>query len=133
MIESGELTEGHGRAILQVQGPRDARRLAREARDDGLSVRETERRAREAGGARRARSGRAVIVHPDLAEALAAAEDTLAAALGRDVSRCARRGEGCGVELAFEDLAEAVALAAPDPRRGRLSRRPRAAVATWSR
>ena len=50
------------------------------------------------------------MVHPDLAEALAAAEDALAAALGREVKARAR-GERCVVELEFERPAEAVELA----------------------
>ena len=50
------------------------------------------------------------MVHPDLAEALAAAEDALAAALGREVKARAR-GDRCVVELEFERPAEAVELA----------------------
>lgn len=46
MLERGELTEGHGRAILQVADHADRRRLARRAAAAGLSVRETEDLAR---------------------------------------------------------------------------------------
>ena len=47
MLETGELTEGHGRALLQA--PRQSQRaIARDARDRRLSVRETEARARAA-------------------------------------------------------------------------------------
>ena len=71
----------------------------------------TERRAREAEGKPEPHTKRFVReLHPDLAEALAAAEDTLTAAFGRPV-RARARGEGCRVELDFETPAEAVALA----------------------
>ena len=50
------------------------------------------------------------MIHPDLAEGLAAAEDTLAAALGREVKARAR-GERCVVEIEFDHPAEAVELA----------------------
>src|SRR3954468_5746883 len=48
LIESGALSEGHGRAILTCKDHDERKRLARAARDGGWSVRETERRAREA-------------------------------------------------------------------------------------
>ncbi len=51
-----------------------------------------------------------VVLHPDLAEALGAAEDALSAALGRPV-KVRARGERCLVELEFESPAEAVDLA----------------------
>src|SRR5215210_3129575 len=47
LLASAELSEGHGRAILQVEGHDARRALAREAAARGWSVRETERRARE--------------------------------------------------------------------------------------
>ena len=50
------------------------------------------------------------MIHPDLAEALAAAEDTLSAALGREVKARARRDK-CVVEIEFDQPAEAVELA----------------------
>jgi ParB family chromosome partitioning protein len=110
LIESGALTEGHGRAILLCKDHDTRRHLALEARDGAWSVRETERRAREAeqGEPEPRRSPR--IVHPDLAEALAAAEDALSAALGREVKARAR-GERCVIELEFEQPAEAIELA----------------------
>jgi ParB family transcriptional regulator, chromosome partitioning protein len=109
LIEAAELSEGHGRALLLCKDHSARRRLALEARDGGWSVRETEDRAREAEGAE-PRKRPAVVVHPDLQEALAAAEDALSAALGHDVKARAR-GESCVVEIAFETPAEAVALA----------------------
>ena len=49
-------------------------------------------------------------MHPDLAEALAAAEDALSAAFGREV-KVRAQGERCRVELELDTPAEAVALA----------------------
>src|ERR687896_677367 len=75
------------------------------------STRATARRAREAEQGETAPAKRRPrVVHPDLAEALAAAEDALAAALGREVKARAR-GERCVIELEFERPAEAVELA----------------------
>jgi ParB family transcriptional regulator, chromosome partitioning protein len=45
-LESRELSEGHGRALLSAADPDAIERLAREAIDKGWSVRETERRTR---------------------------------------------------------------------------------------
>ncbi len=110
MIEAGALTEGHGRAVLMVKDHDGRKRIAAAARDGGWSVRETERRAKAEGSPRdTGRNGR-VVVHPDLAEALAAAEDTLSVALGRPVSVRAR-GDGCRLEADFASPAEAVELA----------------------
>jgi ParB family chromosome partitioning protein len=49
MLESGELSEAHGRTILGAPGNDVRRRLAREAVAGGWSVRETENRVRLAG------------------------------------------------------------------------------------
>jgi ParB family transcriptional regulator, chromosome partitioning protein len=111
LIERGDLSEGHGRALLLCKDHARRRSLALEARDAGWSVRETERRAREAEGQSEPGPKRFKReIHPDLAEALAAAEDTLAAALGRPV-KVRPRGEGCRVELDFDSPADVVALA----------------------
>jgi ParB family transcriptional regulator, chromosome partitioning protein len=111
LIERGELTEGHGRALLLCKDHAARRSLALAARDGAWSVRETERHAREAAGHPEPESKRfRRELHPDLAEALAAAEDTLSAALGRPV-KVRARGEGCRVELDFDTPAEVVALA----------------------
>jgi ParB family transcriptional regulator, chromosome partitioning protein len=111
LIERGDLSEGHGRALLLCKDHAARRSLARAARDGGWSVRETERRAREAEGQPEPEPKRFTReIHPDLAEALAAAEDTLSTAFGQPV-KVRPRGEGCRVELDFETPADAVALA----------------------
>jgi ParB family transcriptional regulator, chromosome partitioning protein len=120
LIERGELTEGHGRALLLCKDHSTRRSLALAARDGGWSVRETERQAREADGQSEPEPKRFTReIHPDLAEALAAAEDTLSAAFGRPV-KVRPRGEGCRVELDFDAPADAVALAERVLARGHL-------------
>jgi ParB family chromosome partitioning protein len=115
LIERGQLSEGHGRALLLCKDHAARRALALDARDGAWSVRETERRAREAEsgqpearkpGPRRPRG----VIHPDLQDALAAAEDALSAALGREV-RVHASGERCRVELELDSAAEAIELA----------------------
>ncbi len=107
LIESGALSEGHGRAILQARGVDVRRQLARDAARAGWSVRETERRAKGDGRPRRAK----VVQHPDQAAMLARAEDQLESALGHGVRvRAARRG--ISAELHFDDVDELEALAA---------------------
>ena len=112
MIQAGELSAGHGRALLMCKDHTERRRLARAARDGDWSVRETERRAKAVSGNDRAGgAGRQVVIHPDLADLLAAAEDALSAALGREV-KVTPKGGGCRVEFQLEDAREAVELAA---------------------
>jgi len=110
LVESGELSEGHGRALLICKDHSQRRRLALAAREGGWSVRETERRAHLAEDGKTAKQGEPVVIHPDLEQALAAAEDALSAALGH-VARVRARGEGCRVELDFDTAGEALALA----------------------
>ena len=111
LIENGSLSEGHGRAILTCKDHARRRSLAFEARDRAWSVRETEQRAREAASGDEAKAQRPKrVVHPDLEDALAAAEDALSAALGHEV-KVRARGERCRMELEFDTPAEAVELA----------------------
>lgn len=58
MISAGDLSEGHGRAILMADGPARRTRVAETVREQGLSVRATEELARrEAGVPRSAARG----------------------------------------------------------------------------
>jgi ParB family chromosome partitioning protein len=65
MVERGELTEGHARAVLSVPGQEGRRALARKIVRGGLSVRAAERAARWSGAKTRPRLAR---VDPGLAE-----------------------------------------------------------------
>ena len=106
LLAAGELSEGHGRAILQAAGNEARRALAREAARHGWSVRETERRAQQADAPKGSKTAR----HPDQDAALERAADALEAALGTGVRvRPARRG--IRVELHFDDLDELLAFA----------------------
>jgi ParB family chromosome partitioning protein len=117
LIESGALSEGHGRAILTCKDHDARKRLARDAREAGWSVRETERRAKALEEGEPSVRSAPREVHPDLLDALAAAEDALTAALGRPV-KVRARGDGCTAELSFDSPGEAVALAEQVLRRG---------------
>ncbi len=110
MIEAGELSGGHGRALLLAKEQSQRLRLARDARAEGWSVRETERRARDIEDGPRRRERGTLVIHPDLEDAIGAAEDALAAALGREV-RIRPRSSGFRVELEVEHPREAVELA----------------------
>jgi ParB family chromosome partitioning protein len=110
LVEDGSLTEGHGRALLLADDHADRRSIARAAVQGGWSVRVVEQRAREANApARTAKRGRAA-VHPDQEAAAARISEALGAALGTEV-RVRPRGTGYKVELTFEDVDEALALA----------------------
>jgi ParB family chromosome partitioning protein len=111
MIERTELSGGHGRALLACRDHGKRLDLARRARDEGWSVRATEERARGADDDAGKRSPRApVVIHPDLADSLAAAEDALSAALAREV-RIKPRAGGYRVEFDVEHPREGVELA----------------------
>ena len=107
LLESGRLTEGHGRALLMAPDHADRRRLAAAAAEQGWSVRVTEDRARAAAAPRR--DDRAAL-HPDQAHAVEEIAAALGGALGTDV-KVRPAGAGFKVELAFESADEAVALA----------------------
>jgi ParB family chromosome partitioning protein len=107
LLESGRLTEGHGRALLMAPDHADRRRLARTAAEQGWSVRVTEDKARAAAAPKREQRGE---LHPDQAHAVEEIAAALGGALGTDV-RVRPSGTGFKVELAFASADEAVALA----------------------
>ncbi len=110
MLHAGQLSVGHGRALLALDDPRVATTLAGEAVAQGLSVREIEDRVR---------GGRAPIRRPRLKHGVGAApevrrvEDALRRRLGTDV-RVTLRAKGKGqIHLAFysnDDLARLLEL-----------------------
>ncbi|MGI8413007.1 MAG: ParB/RepB/Spo0J family partition protein [Solirubrobacteraceae bacterium] len=114
LLERGELSEGHGRALLLAADHADRRRLARSAAAEAWSVRALEQRARAANEPEPARSGspagRARPTHPDQQAAAAKIADELGAALGIEV-KVKPAANGYRAELAFADPDEALALA----------------------
>src|SRR5439155_6148832 len=111
MIERGELTEGHARAVLAVPDQEGRRRLARDIVAKGLTVREAERAARWKGARRKPR--KAPRVDPVLADRACAAAQLI-------TGLRARLGPG-RLEILFADeielaeLAEALEAAASRP------------------
>ena len=109
LLENGELSEGHGRALLSADGNDVRRRLARDAVRAGWSVRETENRAKLAGQpVREGRSARRI--GPEEAAAMRDVEDKLESAFGHEVKVRSRGGE-IAIEIRFGDLDGALSLA----------------------
>jgi ParB family transcriptional regulator, chromosome partitioning protein len=107
LLERGELSEGHGRAILQVSDQERRTRLAKQAAAEGWSVRDTERRTNGAGRAKKNTGGR---ISAEERAAMSEAEDLLGSAIGQDV-RVRRAGKGIRAELHFDDISELESLA----------------------
>jgi ParB family transcriptional regulator, chromosome partitioning protein len=113
LIERGDLSEGHGRALLLAEDHAARRSLARAAASAGWSVRELESRARSAGAEaprpKRARPRGAL--HPDQEAAIEQIGDSFSAALGHEVEVTPGKRAGYRVELSFESVEEALELA----------------------
>jgi ParB family chromosome partitioning protein len=114
LLERGDLSEGHGRALLLAEDHGDRRALARSAADRRWSVRELESRARSAGAPRPAssrRRARSTSLHPDQQAAVDQIADSLGAALGADVTVRPSGSHGYRAELSFASLEEALDFA----------------------
>lgn len=113
-ISEGRLTEGHGRALLLTEDHGTRRTLARDAVAHGWSVRELERRAREANPSpalprpRAPRRRRAL--HPDQEAAIARISERLEAAVGRPVDVVPER-DGYRAQVTFGSLEDALGFA----------------------
>ena len=112
LIEAGQLSQGHGRALLTAPDHDLRRRLAREAAARGWSVRQTEARCRapvpEPGAIAVRRQ--TVELHPDQVDAAERLGEVFGRALGVDV-KITPRAEGYRVQFAFETLDEALEAA----------------------
>jgi ParB family chromosome partitioning protein len=111
LLEKGELTEGHGRAILQVDDHRKRSSLGKRAASEGWSVRELEGKTRggpSGKGKRKASKGGRISTEEKAA--MADAEDALGEALGADV-RVRKAGQGLRAEIHADDLDELLDLA----------------------
>ena len=112
LIERGELTEGHGRALLLTDDHSHRRNLARDAAAGQWSVRELEARARAAAASSaspRRRKPRAAL-HPDQQAAIERIADALGEALGCELEVSAA-GAGYRAQLSFESIDDALDLA----------------------
>jgi ParB family chromosome partitioning protein len=101
LVERGQLTEGHARAILAVPGHDERRALARQVLRKGLTVRATERAARWSGARMKPRKARKV--EPALANRARVAAEAI---VGRPV-----RVTDTRIEIAFSDETELEELA----------------------
>lgn len=110
LIKSGQLSEGHGRAILQVNGNDARRRLARDAAAGEWSVRDTEKRARKAGQPTDRVTRARPMISAEETAALSDAADRLESALGHEV-KLQSKGDELSAEIRFDDLSEVLALA----------------------
>ena len=107
LLQRGELSEGHGRALLQIEGQGERREAARAVVAGGLSVRQTEALARTQGRAAPRRSPSA----PDWYDAGLAndAVDGIYRTLGV-AARVAPDRAGCRVELRLRSAAQLAGL-----------------------
>jgi ParB family chromosome partitioning protein len=107
LLQRGELSEGHGRALLQIEGQGERRDAARAVVAGGLSVRQTEALARTQGRAAPRRSPSA----PDWFDAGLAndAVDGIYRTLGV-AARVAPDRAGCRVELRLRSAAQLAGL-----------------------
>jgi len=123
MVHERRLSEGHARALLALEEPEAIVRLAREAAEQGWSVRETE--ARVAGGqghepppAQQPARARKVAMRPPISADTRRVEDALRKRLGTDVRvTMRRRGRGI-VSISYysnDDLARLLDLILGEP------------------
>jgi len=114
MVERGELTEGHARAVLAVPDNEGRRRLARKIVRQGLSVRAAEREARWSGA--RTKRRRSPAADPQVAELVRLAAEHLTGLSARVTAR--------GLEIPveseqqLEELAESLEAADAGPAEG---------------
>lgn len=109
LLAAGQLSEGHGRALLMAGDHAERRRLARRAVHEGWSVRQTEAAARAAAEAAPDATG-GWRAHPDQQEAAGRLADAFGRSLGPSV-QVAPRGAGYRVSVAFASADEALAVA----------------------
>lgn len=109
LIERGELTEGHGRALLLAEDHDARRRLARDAAAARWSVRELEQRARGSESAPRlTHRRRRAPLHPDQEAAIERISNSLGAVLGLEVEVTAGADGSYRAHMAFASLDEAL-------------------------
>ena len=110
MLERGQLTEGHARAVLAVPDHEGRRALARKIVQKGMSVRAAERAARWAGAKTKQRRQQ-VTLDPALVARAKQAADRITGFSSRIVSN--RLEISFADEAELEELVEALERAAP--------------------
>lgn len=123
LVQEGRLSEGHARALLAVEKESELIRLAREAADQGWSVRDTEARARGESPAPVAAVAPANGPRPRPQQKMATAEvrrieDALRKRLGTDVRVTARRRGRGFLSISYysnDDLARVLELILGEP------------------
>jgi ParB family transcriptional regulator, chromosome partitioning protein len=122
LIQAGKLSEGHARALLAMNDEAQQASLAREAAEQGWSVREVEARVRDGAPAKAPDSG--VVAAPTRApQKLSGAdtkrvEDALRKRLGTDVRVTTRRRGRGFISISYysnEDLARVLELILGEP------------------
>jgi ParB family chromosome partitioning protein len=116
LLEQGALSEGHGRAVLLADDHAARRSLAREAADEGWSVRTTEANARQRNAADGAvpkaiARRRRPALHPDAEQAAQEIAELFGGALGAEVRARPTREGGYRVEVSFASAEEAMEVA----------------------
>ncbi len=102
MVETGQLSEGHGRALLAANEPNAMLKLARSAVEKGWSVRETERAARFVSQVQKGKEGE----EPKGKSAnVRDLETRLARSLGSKVNVADRHGKG-NIQIHFTSYDE---------------------------
>lgn len=101
LIETGQLSEGHGRALLAANDPNAMLKLARNAVEKGWSVRETERAARFVGAQNKEKGEKPKGKTPNVRDL----ESRLAKSLGSKVNVADRNGKG-NIQIHFTSYDE---------------------------
>ena len=118
-LETGQLSEGHGRAILAIEDHEAQKRLAAAATAEGWSVRRTEQEVKRRQDPAPSRGASRPELSAEEREAIERASESLERALGHEV-KVRLRGDELAAELRFTDLEEVLELASrlsPAPRR----------------
>lgn len=98
LIESGQLSAGHGRALLTVEDPKDQSRLAKAAVENTWSVRELERNSKKGSTSANVAATRVTVTDPNVK----AAESRLMRTLSTSVKIVpARKGKGGKIEIEY--------------------------------
>ena len=110
MLEEGQLSEGHGKAILSVDDHDARRKFGKQAAAEGWSVRQTEEKAKTANGGSKKSRPKASGLSAEEIEAIDEVTAKLETKLDKPV-RIKPRGQGLTLEIQLESLDQALDLA----------------------